>query len=96
MTIPMSLDARNHYAGGESPQIGDVVDSDGSKLLVLAVEGPTSDSMGGIVLRGTSPGLPPPWGKSEKWIPDLDPESRNTWLPWRCRLVRRNALGELK
>ena len=94
--IPLTVEARNLYQSGESPLAGDVVDSDGSKMLVLSVEGPTPDSMGSIVLRGTSPGLPPPWGKSERWIPDTRPESRNTWLPWRCRLVRRNALGELR
>lgn len=99
MTRPDDPNDRNRYASGEEPKPGDVVDSDSSKMLVLAVEPiPDQDRDRGfasVCLRGVPPEVPPPWGTGKGWMPDKGPEHRNQWLPWRCRLVRRDALGEL-
>lgn len=94
MGEPFSTDQRNLYARGETPAVGDVVESDGSQMLVLAIEGPIPESVGGNVLRGVPSDLPPPWGKGRGWM--MDAGTRNTWLPWCCFLVRRDALGELE
>ncbi len=100
------VDFPDRYEGAGHPRAGDVVDSDGTELLVLAVEPiPKSWDLGTggatVWLRGvsrkfrTAPAYVDRSCVGSGWLPDENPEHRASWLPWRCKLVRRDALGEL-
>lgn len=84
--IPKTINERNRYAGGEDPEAGDVIVSDGISLLVLTIEPGDADSFGGNLLRGV------PKRRDGGW---MDGDATCLWLPWRCTLVRRGALEEI-
>lgn len=76
--IEDDLRPRDRYIGGEEPQLGDEVRSDGLPALVVGLDLPD--------LLVQLPALPPPWGTGIGWTTGEEPCQ---WLAWRCSLVRR-------